>query len=184
MTDNMAKIAASVRLRMAHLLEEDQPARETALLLADIEQEQERHERVVADLARRADELEHGTGTRPGGFLERPHPAGVDSRAAKPWKSEFPLTNEQIKRGVVFAYGNANPTFYRAVIDRLAPGERVRNVTTNHGAFEYTRDEFLATLPDIASSNSYTIGTTSAPGACRYTTGTPSPAMRKLQAPD
>jgi hypothetical protein len=154
------------------------------LLLADIEQEQERHERVVADLARRAEELEQGTGNRQGGFLERPHPAGVDPRAAKPWKSKFRLTDEQIKRGVVFAYGNANPTFYRAVIDRLGPGERVRNATTNHGAFEYTRDQFLATLPEIAGSASYTMGTTSAPGACRYTTGTPSPAMKTLRAPD
>ena len=183
MNENLTQIATSVRRRMARLLEDGKPTRETALLLAQIEEEQERHDGAVAELARRADELDHGTSGGRARLLDRPHPAGLDPRAAKPG-ARADVTDVQAKRGVVFAYETANPTFYRAVNDRLQPGEKVRNVTVNHGTYEYTRDEFLATLPEIARTDSYRIGTKSAPGACRYTTGNPSPAMKTLKAPD
>ena len=159
------------------------PTRETALLLAQIEEEQERHDGAAAELARRADELDHGTGGSPARLLDRPHPPGLDPRAAKPG-ARPDVTEVQAKRGVVFAYETANPTFYRAVNNQLRPGESPQRHRYNHGTYEYTRDEFLATLPEIARTDSYRIGTKSAPGACRYTTGNPSPAMKTLKAPD
>jgi hypothetical protein len=182
--DILTEIATTVRRRMARLLEEEMPTRETARLLAEIEDEQERHERVVADLARRADELDSGPAAPTTALPDRPHPPGVDPRAATPWRGGRDVTPAQAARGVVYAYATANPTFFRALIDRLEPGEKVRNITSNHGNFEYSKEEFLATLPDIAASASYRTGTTSAPGACRYVTGNPSPELRSLKAPD
>jgi hypothetical protein len=162
---------------MADLLASGEPTKDTGALLGAIEDEMDRHIRTVAELVRRADALEAGTPT--GGFLDRPHPAGLDPKASKPTKVLEEITEEQARRGVVFAYFNGNPTFYRSVIDRLQPGERVRN-ETNHGTFEYSRDEFLGELPEIANSDSYRVGPPSAPGSCRYTTGSPTPEMKRF----
>ena len=60
----------------------------------------------------------------------------------------------------------------------------MRNVTTNHGIFEYSREEFLRTLGEVAESDSYRIGPPSAPGSCRYTTGNPTDAMKKFRRKD
>lgn len=182
MDDRIGELEAEVRGRLLKLLEQKQPTRETALLLAQIEEERDRHEGAVAGLARRASELASGVVSMPGEFLDRPNPVDVDPRASKPWQQQ-PVTEAQAARGVVFAYTTANPAFYRAVIDRLRPGEKVRNVS-NHGTYEYGREEFLATLPEIARTASYRTGTPSAPGSCRYTTGSPSAAMKVLLAPD
>lgn len=94
------------------------------------------------------------------------------------------LSADQVARGVVIAYATANPTFYRSVIDRLQPGEKVRNVTSNHKWYEYTREAFERLLPRIAASDSYRKGSKTAPGKARYVTGRPPVAMKEMVAPD
>jgi hypothetical protein len=111
-------------------------------------------------------------------------PVQVDGRrCADPQDA---VRRRQIGRNVMFAYSTANPSFFRAVIDRLEPGEKVRNVTTNHGTYEYSREEFRTRLPDAARTDSYLTSTASAHAACRYVTGSPSEGspLKELLAPD
>ncbi len=165
-----------VRARMGELLSGGQPTRDTALLLADLEEEQDRRARADEKLTQRVTGLA-GDANRVSSFaalpgaavLGRPLPAGLDDRAGVPRSHREPTEAER-ERGVVVAYSNAHPTFYRAVIDRLRDEEKFR-IETQHGNFEMTRAEFETALPAMARSNSYQRGTDTAPGAARYVTG-------------
>ena len=103
-------------------------------------------------------------------FFSRPLPVGLDQRANIP-SDRRESSPEEEARGVAFVYRNANPTFYRAVFDRLEPTEKVRIETGQLGAFELTRQEFEVSCPRIAASQSYTRGADSQPGAARYVIG-------------
>jgi hypothetical protein len=116
--------------------------------------------------------------------MDRSLPPDVDRRAAHPSRGGISLTGPQRDRGVVYAYASANPIFYLGLIDRLEDGERLRNVTSNHGTFEYSREEFYRLLPNIARSASFRVGSRTHPGQCRYVTGRPPAMMQQLTAPD
>lgn len=184
MPSDLKTLIGELRKRMSMRLDRGEPIGETGRLVADAEEELERHTRTVGDLLRRAEDLDRTAPARKArhSFFDRPRPDGLDRRAARPKAKD--LKPDQVARGVVFAYETANPTFYRSVIERLQPGEKVRNVTSNHAWYEYTRDEFEMHLPGIASSPSYQTGTDAAPGKARYVTGRPPAGIVHLHAPD
>ena len=169
-TETMDQLIAGVRLRLSKLLANGAPTRETARLLADLEEEQTRRDQIDDKLQARAAALETAAVTPAGAssVFDRPLPAELDDRAGVPRSHRAP-TDDERARGVVVSYTNANPTFYRAVIERLQPGEKFR-IETAQGTFEMTRDEFETALPAMARSASYRRGTDGAPGAARYVT--------------
>ena len=169
-TESLDQLIAAIRLRLSKLLANGAPTRETARLLADLEEEQTRRHQIDERLRGRAAVLEAGP-TEPtdaSSVFDRPLPADLDGRAGVPRSHRLP-SDEERARGVVVSYTNANPTFYRAVIERLQPGEKFR-IETAQGTFEMTRDEFETALPAMARSASYRRGTDGAPGAARYVT--------------
>jgi hypothetical protein len=183
--EDLPTLIRIVRTRMAELLVNGEPTRATALLLVDLEEEEQRRRTIDADLQRRAAALGRADVAPPGAdvwILDRPLPEGLDRRAHVPRTGRAP-TPAEAARGVVFAYATANPTFYRAVIDRLAPGESFR-METQHGTFEMTRDDFHATLPAITRSASYQHGSDTAPGAARYVVGRAPRSLAALRAPE
>jgi hypothetical protein len=167
----IAGVIASVRTDLARLLSEGKPVGDVAKLIADLEQEHDRRGRFDAAIRNRVQALRltHDESPVSADFLSRPLPEGLDERANTP-REVWPPDSEEASRGVVFVYKNANPTFYRAVFDRLAPGERIR-METNHGTLELSREEFETAAPAIAKSKSYMHGTDSAQGAARYVVG-------------
>ena len=178
-TQNLDALIKQTRIRLSNLLARGAATRETARLLADLEEEQTRREQIDARLAARAASFEGGAVStdRAESVLDRPLPPGLDDRAGVP-RSHRPPTAGEEARGVVVAYANANPTFYRALIERLRPGEKFRHETPL-GTFEMTRDEFEAALRAMVRSASYQRGTDGAPGAARYVTGrVPKPLAR------
>jgi hypothetical protein len=167
----ISALIASVRSDLARLLAEGKPVGDAAKLIADLEQEQDRRNRFDAAIgnrieARRPSEERSAASLD---FLQRPLPEGLDERANTPRDYRAPDSAEAA-RGVVVVYKIANPTFYRAVFDRLAPGQRIR-METRHGALELSREEFESASPSIAKSRSYRHGSDSAPGAARYVVG-------------
>jgi hypothetical protein len=174
---SLDEMIATVRGRMVELLNSGQKTRETALVLADLEEELERRARVDERLAGRVNALGQAfppsrsdAGSLMGPtILDRPLPAGLDDRAGFP-RSHRPPSATEAARGVAIAYASHSPTFYRALIERLRPGEKFR-LETQFGAFEMTRGEFETALPSMVRSNSYQQGTDGAPGAARYVTG-------------
>jgi hypothetical protein len=185
MTTSIDKTISRLRQRMVIQLERDEAIGEVGRLIADAEEERDRHVVAVAALDERAARLDSDVvpvRKAVQSFFDRPRPDGLDGRAARPKAME--LTPDQVARGVVIAFETANPTFLRAVIDRLLPGEKVRNVTTNHKWYEYSRDDFERLLPRIAASDSYQKGSETAPGKARYVTGRPPAAMEQMIAPD
>jgi hypothetical protein len=189
MTREIAEMLTEVREDLQRRLADGTLAGESARLLADLEAEVRRRSRAdeafsarVADLIAPAGDEGGLVGRR---FLERPHPVDVDERASEPSPGAIlPITPSQTKRAVVYSFSAANPTFDRAIIERLAPSERIRMQTSNHGCFEMTRDEFEKELANIASSASYRTGPPAAPGTCRYTTGRVPPALEKFRCTD
>ena len=139
---------------------------DAARLLADMEAEGTRRAGLDDQFRSRASRLSAPPDDSSDSILDRPLPSGLDHRALVPRKPR-PPTAEQADRGVVIVYETANPTFYRAVFERLEPGERIR-METQHGAFEMSRDEFEQSFPRIARSASYQEGPPSAPGTARY----------------
>ena len=170
-TESLDQLITGVRVRLSKLLASGAATRETARLLADLEEEQARRDQIDDRLRSRTAALESGPAVEASAtsVLDRPLPAELDDRAGVP-RSHRPPTDDERVRGVVVSYANANPTFYRALIDRLQPGEKFR-IETAQGTFEMTRDEFETALPAMARSASYQHGTDGAPGAARYVTG-------------
>ena len=171
-TGTLDELIERARARLTDLLAGGAATRDTALLLADLEEEQGRREQVDRRFAARAQSLDTPRAAVSAGssrVLDRVLPAGLDDRAGIPRSHRSP-NDEESARGVVIAYSNANPTFYRAVIERLLSGEKFR-LETQHGTFEMTREEFEAALPAMVRSASYQRGTDGAPGAARYVTG-------------
>jgi hypothetical protein len=171
-TETLDELIFRIRTRLTDLLASGAATRDTALLLADLEEEHGRREQMDQRLVARADALDTPrdgvtAGTSP--VLDRPLPARLDDRAGIPRTHRAP-NDEERSRGVAIAYANANPTFYRALIERLLPGEKFR-LETQHGTFEMTREEFEMALPAMVRSASYQRGTDGAPGAARYVTG-------------
>ena len=165
---NLDDLVARTRSKLTGLLASGAATRETALLLAELEDEQVRRRDFDARAVARLD------GTRTvspvtNSVLDRPLPAGLDRRAGVP-RSWRPPTADETGRGIAIVYSNANPTFYRAVIERLEADENFR-IETQHGAFEMSRAQFEAALPAVVRSDSYQRGTDAAPGAARYVTG-------------
>jgi hypothetical protein len=169
--NEISDLITSVRADLARLLAEGKPVGDTAKLIADLEQEKERRDRFDAASRNRAQAVGPSQGglAAASNFLQRPLPQGLDERANTPTKRRAPEA-EEASRGVVFVYTIANPTFYRAVFDRLAPSERIR-METNHGTLELSREEFENAAPSIAKSKSYMHGSDSAQGAARYVVG-------------
>jgi hypothetical protein len=169
--DTLDSLIARIRIRMSDLLASGAVTRDTALLLADLEEEQARRDQIDLRLQERADALNGAGGGSAGNpsVLDRPLPAGLDRRAGVP-RTLRPPTAEEGARGVVVAWSNTNLTFYRAVIDRLLPDEKFR-LETQHGTFEVTRDEFEKAVPSMVRSASYQRRSDAAPGAARYVTG-------------
>lgn len=182
---DLGTLVNDLRKRVASQLDRGEPIGELGRIIADAEEEKQRHARAVTELMRRMTDLD--TGAVPlhaviRSFFDRPRPEGLDGRAARP--KPIDVTPDQVERGVVMAYQTANPTFYRSVIERLQPGEKVRNVTTNHAWYEYTRESFERLLPRIAASPSYQRGSDTQPGKARYVTGRPPAEMKNMLAPD
>jgi hypothetical protein len=169
--ETIATLTVRIRERMAGLLASGAGTRDTALLLAELEEEQARRDEIDKRLAARADGLVVRQTHKPivGSVLDRALPVGLDRRAGTPRTLRSPNA-EELLRGVAIAYSNANLTFYRAVIERLLPGEKFR-LETQHGTFEMTRDEFEGAVPAMVRTPSYQRGTAGAPGAARYVTG-------------
>jgi hypothetical protein len=170
-TDTLITLISQARSRLTDLLATGAPTRDTALFLADLEEEQMRRTRVDEQLRARADALAtpRSRASDRSEVLDRPLPTGLDGRAGTPRTHRTP-TDDERARGVVIAYASANLTFYRAVNDRLMPGEKLR-METQHGTFEMTRDQFEAAMPAPARSPSYQHGSASTPGKARYVTG-------------
>lgn len=68
-------------------------------------------------------------------------------------------------RGVVVGYAERNFTIYRAVVDRLQAGERLR-IEDKTGVYELTADELRDALGAAVSTSSYQAGTASMPAGC------------------
>jgi hypothetical protein len=178
---DISNLIAGVRAVLAERLGRGDPAGDAARLLADLETESGRRASLDELFRSRASALSPSVAEGLASILDRPLPNGLDRRALAPRRPRLP-TPEQAERGVVMVYGTANPTFYRAVFERLEPGERIR-METQHGAFEMSRDEFERSFPRIARSASYLEGPPSAPGTARYVVGR-APAVIKQFEPD
>ena len=65
----------------------------------------------------------------------------------------------QITRGTdgVIEYRATRLLFLRDVIERLTPGEAFRVITRDHGTFEFTRDAFERTFPNVVASESWRV---------------------------
>lgn len=99
-------------------------------------------------------------------FLSRTVRTDVHPLATIPAGLKAP-SQVQAWRGVVIAYHVKQFAVYRAVIDRLAPGERFA-VETIQGSFEMTADDFYNEFAHAAATPSYLTGTPSHPHACYY----------------
>lgn len=86
-------------------------------------------------------------------------------------------------RGVVAAYSVGNFTVYRALIDRLRNGEKIRMETTNYDVYEFSRAEFYEHFPAIAASESFRVGPPTSPDACHYVVGPPPAAATRFKVP-
>ena len=84
---------------------------------------------------------------------------------------------------MVLVYECANPTFYRALFDRLLPGERLR-METHDGEFEMSREEFEGAFPRIVRSRSYQGSSNSAPGSARYVVGRAPTVIKHFRVTD
>jgi hypothetical protein len=171
-TDTLVNLMKQTRGRMAELLTSGSATRDTALLLADLEEEQAKRDQTDERFLARSRALS-GTASSESatlGFMDREVPSGLDYRAGVPRTLRMP-TDKERDRGVAIVYSVSNPTFYRAVIERLLPGENFRMETKAHGTYEMTRAEFETALPAMVRSDSYQRGTHSVPGAARYVTG-------------
>jgi hypothetical protein len=142
------------------------PAGEVGRVLAELEDEQTRQERVEGELTERVRALRLPLQPASLSLLDRPLPAEVDRHAYIPRSYREP-SHAEAEHGVVFVYSTANPTFYRAILERLSAGERIR-METHHGMFELSKEEFESALPGIARSKSYRQGSDSAKGSCTY----------------
>jgi hypothetical protein len=181
-TDTLVNLMGQTRDRMAELLTNGSATRDTALLLADLEEEQARRDQIDQRFLARSRALSGAASSEAAtlGFIDRELPADLDSRAGVPRTHRAPTKAEQ-SRGVAVAYSTSNPTFYRAVIERLLPGEKFRMETKAYGTYEMTRDEFETALPAMVRSASYQRGTDSVPGAARYVTGRAPQSIAKFK---
>ena len=69
-------------------------------------------------------------------FLDRVPAGDVPTRATVPRTIREPTPDEH-RRGVAIAYATANFAVYRAIVERLRPGERLR-METQFGAYEFS----------------------------------------------
>ena len=104
-------------------------------------------------------------------FLDRRPRREVPARATVP-KTIREATEEERRRGVAVAYATANFTVYRAIVDRLAPGERLR-METQFGVYEFSAADFYEAFPGIAASASFTTGAPSMLDKAYYVVGPP-----------
>lgn len=104
-------------------------------------------------------------------FLDRNLASPVPAKATIPRTLREPTPDEK-QRGVAIAYAPANFAVYRAVIERLRAGERLR-METQHGTFEFSAADFYRAFPGIAASASFQRGADSMPNRCYYVVGPP-----------
>src|SRR4051794_18586571 len=94
----LEELTAEVRRRMAELMTGGHPARDTALLLADLEEEQDRRLQVDRKLATRVAALgSAGTASAAAtvaSVFARPLPGGLDARAGIPRSHRTPNADE------------------------------------------------------------------------------------------
>lgn len=100
-------------------------------------------------------------------FLARQPRDPLPAQAKKP-RSLQATDEADAARGVVVRYVERNFTIYRAVVDRLRAGERLR-IEDKLGAYELTADELRTALAAAVATPSYLTGTASTPGGCYYT---------------
>ncbi len=112
-------------------------------------------------------------------FRDRVPASDVHPSATFPRTLRLP-TPAETARGIAIAYSTANFTVYRAVVDRLRPGERFR-VETQFGAYEIPRQGFETAFPGIVSSSSYRTGSDSMPNRCYYVVGPPPAAGQQFR---
>jgi hypothetical protein len=112
-------------------------------------------------------------------FKDRPAMSDVHPRARWPNSLRAPAPDEGA-REVAIAYATANFTVYRALIDRLRDGERLR-METQFGSYEFSRASFHRSFPGIAASVSYRFGPPTAPNTCYYVIGPPPAAAEQFR---
>lgn len=171
-------LTTKVRAELGRRLKDGQSGGQLGRVLSDLEDEQARRDRVDDELARAVDGV-FGSIAGPGPaspFTSRPTPVGLDRRATMPRSLREPTVDEA-KRGVAVVYDVSNFTVYKAINDRLRPGELFRMETPGR-VYEIPIDEFGSAFASIARSKSYQQGSDSAPGTCRYVVGPPPPAAK------
>ena len=111
-------------------------------------------------------------------FRDRVPASDVPGTATIPRSLRLPSPNEAAA-GIAIAYQTANFAVYRAVIERLRPGERFR-METSFDTYEMSKTEFERAFPNIVASSSYSTGAPSMPGRCYYVVGPPPAAAAEF----
>lgn len=164
----------TVRSELERRLLAGEPAGKWASLLARLEGEVARRDRFDRELESVAGSGAGEPAEAASAFRSRALP-GVDLRAQLPTRTLREPTDDERQRGVAVAYRTKRFSLYRAVVERLQPGEKVR-MEFEPDVSEMTRREIEHAFPNIVASASYRTGTRGAPGRCMYVQAVPPPA--------